>query len=348
MAKTLVVIVTHNSQQSGYLVDCLRSLRASLFVEAFDLCIVDNASTDDTILTVERQWPEAVIIKNAQNEGFAVANNQGFGYAIKHDYEFVFILNHDTVVEKSFLQAAIRGIGSNPKVAAVQSKLLLFDDKSKINSIGNEIHFLGFAYAGGHGTPDRQLPLTEITYPSGAATLFRVSALETVGFFNGEFFMYHEDTDLGWRFWLAGYRILLAPESVVYHKYQFSKSIKKFYYMERNRRLVVFQNYRLRTLLLIFPAGIAVAVAMLAYSLFSGWFVENLKVYWYFLHPNSWIKVIRTRRAVQKKRTVADREIIPRFVDRIEFQDITSPATRFLLNPFTRAYWFLVKPLIRW
>ena len=132
MAKTLVVIVTHNSQQSGYLVDCLRSLRASLFVEAFDLCIVDNASTDDTILTVERQWPEAVIIKNAQNEGFAVANNQGFGYAIKHDYEFVFILNHDTVVEKSFLQAAIRGIGSNPKVAAVQSKLLLFDDKSKI------------------------------------------------------------------------------------------------------------------------------------------------------------------------------------------------------------------------
>ena len=96
-------------------------------------------------------------------------------------------------------------------------------------------------------------------------------------YFNEDLFIYHEDLDLGWRLWLQAFRCLLAPQSVVYHKYDFSRSISKYYYMERNRYIVSLQNYKVATLIILLPAWLAMELGLLAFSLFSGFWKDKLK-----------------------------------------------------------------------
>lgn len=347
MPKVLIVILVYNGAE--YLRDCLSSLsKISYPKDKLEVLIIDNASTDGSVDYIKNNWAEVRLIENQKNIGFAVGNNIGMQYAIDNNFDYIYLLNQDTVVEHDFLNRVIEIGESDLKIGAVQSKLLLYHDKGKINSTGNEIHYLGFAFAGGYQAPDRELTVREITYPSGASVLLKVEALKLVGLFNHEFFAYHEDTDLGWRLWLGGWKVMLAPKSVVYHKYEFSRSIKKFYYMERNRRLVIFQNYKCPTILFVLPACFLMNLAMFFYSFVGGWWQEEFRVIWYFLKPKSWAKLFKARKQVQKKRKVKDKDIIKRFVGKIEFQDLQNPLLKYIANPIFNFYWQLVKKIIWW
>ena len=345
--KVLIIIISHNSAE--YIGDCLSSLaKINYPASDFKILVVDNASMDNSLELIEASYPTVELIKNQQNFGFVGGNNLGLQRAIEQNFDYAYLLNQDTVVTPEFLTEAVKSIQADPAIAAVQSKLLLFDQKDKINSWGNEIHYLGFAFAGGYLEPDRNLPVKEIAYPSGAAVLISLAALKKIGLFNPEFFMYHEDVDLGWRLWLAGYRVMLAPKSVVYHKYEFSRSIKKYYFMERNRRLVLLQNYRLATLIVIFPAWLLMDLAMFFYSFIAGWWREELKVCWYLINSGNWGKIWRSRQRVQATRKISDRQLIRRWVSKIEFQEIASPILKYLVNPALNLYWQVVKRLIFW
>jgi GT2 family glycosyltransferase len=147
----------------------------------------------------------------------------------------------------------------------------------------------------------------DIFYPSGAAVMYRAEALKEVGLFDEEFWMYNEDEDHGWRFWLAGWRVVLAPEAVVYHKYEFAKSIKQYYWMDRNRILCILKNYSLLILLLILPAFIIMEFGLVLFSLKGGWFKEKIKVWFYFLNPLKWVYIIQARRDSQAVRKIKDK-----------------------------------------
>ncbi|MFA6410203.1 MAG: glycosyltransferase family 2 protein [Candidatus Buchananbacteria bacterium] len=345
--KVLIIIPSYNG--TGFLPDCLSSLSKITYPkDQYEILVVDDVSTDNSVEYIKNNWAEIKLIVNEKNLGFAKVNNIGLQYAIDNNFDYAYLLNQDTVVEPDFLDQAIAISEVDEKIGAVQSKLLLYHDQGKINSIGNEIHYLGFAFAGGYLSPNAELETREITYPSGACVLLKVKALKTVGLFNPDFFMYHEDTDLGWRLWLSDFKVLLAPKSVVYHKYEFSRSIKKYYYMERNRYLVLLQNYKIATLFLIFPAACIMDVAMFFYSFITGWWRQELLVYRYFFLPKTWAKILKTRRLVQKKRKVSDKEIIKRFVGKIDFQDIQNPLLKYIANPIFNLYWQIIKKIIWW
>lgn len=345
--RVLIIIVNYNG--AGYLGDCLLSLtEINYSKDNFEILIVDNASTDGSVEYLKKNWVEIKLIKNLENLGFAAGNNIGFQSALQNNFDYAYILNQDTVVQPNFLAEAINIAETNPRIGAVQSKLLLYYNIGKINSIGNEIHYLGFAFAGGYLSPDRELAVREIAYPSGASTLFKTSVLEEAGLFNPDFFMYHEDVDLGWRIWLRGYQVVLAPKSVVYHKYEFSRSIKKYYFMERNRYLVLLQNYKLATLLLISPPLIIMGLSMFFYSFFAGFWREELRVCRYFLNSRNWQQIIKTRKKIQKNRHLGDAAVIKRFVGKIEFQDLSNPLLRYIANPILNLYWQIVKKIIWW
>lgn len=346
--KVLIVILVWNGV-AEFLSDCFSSLKKINYSkEDLEILAIDNNSTDKSVEFIKNNYPEVKIVTNKENIGFAAGNNVGLQYAIDNDFDYVYLLNQDTVVKADFLSEVIAVAETDEKIGAVQSKLLLYQDQGKINSIGNEIHYLGFAFAGGYQRPDQEMTIREITYPSGACTLFRVSALKQVGLFNADFFMYHEDTDLGWRLWLGGYKVMLAPKSVVYHKYEFSRSIDKFYYMERNRYLVLLQNYKIATLLLISPAACLMDIAMFFYSFIGGWWRQEFTVYAYFFKLKNWDKIMQTRQLVQSKRKVKDREVVKRFVGKIEFQDFQNPLLKYIANPVFNFYWQVVKRLIWW
>ena len=346
LPRVAVIIVTFNGRH--YLPDLFSSLQVVDYPDGYwRLVIVDNASSDGSADEVARGWPGTVLLRQTSNLGFAAASNVGLRYAIDHGFDFAYLLNQDTVVTPAFVREAVTVAQAEPSAAAVQSKLLLHGT-NLVNSRGNELHFLGFGYAGGHRQPDAPIGVREIAYPSGAAVLLRLEVLRRVGLLDESLFMYHEDLELGWRLWLAGYRSLLAPQSVVYHKYEFSRSIAKYYWMERNRYLVVLTHYRLGSLLLIWPLSLVVDLGLLVQSLRGGYLRQLVSAQCCVLQPRTWRWVLQRRRRLRPLRRVSDRELIRRFVSEIKFQDLPETSWLRFGNMVMRAYWQMVRPLVRW
>lgn len=343
-----IIIVTHNAAR--YLEDCLSSVYANDYPhDRFEVMVVDNASSDETVSMISHDWPEVVIIQSEGNSGFAQANNSAISRALDQGFEAVFLLNQDTTVDAHFLSLALTSLEADPAIGAVQSKLLLHDQPNLINSWGNELHFLGFGYAGGYRQPDSGINHDyDITYPSGAAVLIRSTALQDIGLLRGEFFMYHEDSDLGWRLWLAGWRVCLSANSIVYHKYEFSRSITKYYFMERNRRWMILSNFHWATLLLISPALVAMDIGMLLYAIRSGWRPQYLRAWSDAYAPQAWPLVRHWRRQVQQSRRVSERFVVSRFTGLIKFQEVDNLIVRWIMNPCLDLYWRCVRFFIFW
>lgn len=345
--KVAIIILSYNGRQ--YLPDCLSSLaKINYPKDNFKIIIIDNASNDGSVDYIKENFPEITLIANEKNLGFAGGNNVGINYAISQGFDYIYLLNQDTVVKADFLKEAVKVAESDDKIAAVQSKLLYFSNKGKINSWGNEIHFLGFGWTGGNLEDDKIKQNQEITYASGAASLWKIEALKEIGLFDEKLFAYHEDLDLCWRARLMGYKIMLAAGSVVYHKYEFSRSIKKYYFMERNRYIVMLQNYKWPTLFLIGPVMDLMEIGLFLFSLKSGWWREKIKVYKYLFQGKNLEKIFATRRKIQKERKVKDKEIVKHFVGEIKNQEIKNPFLDYFANPLFNLYWQIVKSIIWW
>lgn len=346
--KVAVIVVTHNAAR--YLDDCFGSLaaanRGDLEVKVI---AVDNRSTDDTVMRLRRDHPDVRVIVNDDNLGFAGGNNVGMKAALEQGADYVYLLNHDTEAAPDFLVEAVRVAGADELIGSVQSLLLLHPEKELINSSGNAIHFLGFGYCQDYRLPAsewRHAGVKELAYASGAGVLYRAAALRRVGLLDEHLFLYHEDLDLGWRLRLAGYSNVLAPHSVVYHKYEFSRSIAKYYYMERNRYIVLLQNLRPWTLAVLAPWLALSEAALFLSAVRSGWWKQKLRVYLYFLSPASWWRMVRARGRTQRLRQVSDREIVRLFTPVISFQDVSGPFTRYVANPLMTLLWSVLRLII--
>lgn len=346
--KLTILVVTYNARQD--IEGCLNSVMAQDYPkDLVKIIVIDNNSSDSTIGFVRDNYPQVKVINNRRNLGFAAANNQGYYLAQKQGSEYLVLLNQDTIVERDWLKELVRSIESNNKVAAVQPKILLYPEKDKINSLGNSIHFLGFAYCNHYLEPNDSDLTKEfsVPYASGAACILRLSALAKTGLFQDKFFMYHEDVDLGWRLNLAGYQVRVNPQAVIYHKYSYSKAKYKFYHMDRNRLIVLLQNYRVATLIMILPALIVMELGILFFSLKNGWFKEKIKGYsWIIYH---WPTIMNQRLDVRFKiRKVKDRDLLGLFTGSIKFQEIDNWLLAKVVNPIMEAYLWVVRKVIFW
>ncbi len=343
--KVSVVVVNWNGRR--FLTDCLSSLdRTEYPPDKLEIILVDNASTDDSAAWTAGQFPRVQIIRNATNLGFARGNNQGIGLALDSGADYAVVLNYDTVVEPSWLNELVQTAESDSRIGSVQSLVLLHQEPERINTSGNQLQYLGFGYCGQYCSNRKEVDsrIKDIAYGSGTAVLYHLSALRTVGLFDEDLFMYHEDLDLGWRLRLAGYRNVIAPESVVYHKYSFSRNPSKFFYLERNRQIVLMKNYRLWTLILLLVPLVAMEIGLLAYSLIGGWFTQKLAGYGSAFRQLA--DTLRKRRQVQTIRKVSDRSVAKTMTSTIEFEGITNPLLKWIVNPLLTAYWYVIKLFI--
>jgi len=351
MKNVALIIVNFNGLE--YLADCLTSLANLDYAkENYKIFLVDNASTDNSVNFVRANFPQVEIIVNKENLGFAKGNNIGIKKALAENFDYICLINQDTISDPGFLKELVKTAEADEKIAAVQPRIMLYPEKDKVNSLGNSIHYLGFGYSsGGYQQFNGNLEPKEIAYASGAAVLIKTNVLKQVGLFDPDFFMYHEDLDLGWRMRLAGYKILVVPNAVIYHKYQFSKSIKKYYFMERNRLLCLLENYKIGTLILIFPAWLVMEIGLLLFSLKSGFWREKLRVYGYFFKLSTWRKISRekgVKRGIRVRRVRRDRDIVKLFTGKIEFQEIDNYLLNKVANPLFDLYWRVIRRLIIW
>jgi len=325
--------------------------------EAWMLHFVDNGPGDGTLEEVRRlmseftdRIPAVRIHEPGRNLGFTGGNNLAMRLSIVAGRDYCYLLNGDAAFEPEALSEAVRAAESDPEIGAVQSLLVLQQDPDVINSWGNALHYLGFGYAYGYRRKRSEAPqaVTDIAYPSGAGVLLRVATLAEVGLFDESFTAYHEDLDLGWRTWLAGQRCVLAPRSVVRHHYEFSRSIEKWFWMERNRWLVILRNYRIATLVWLTPQLVASELALFVFAVAKGWWRDKLRVWTHLLKPTTWKYLARTRRLINKTRKRSDREILALTSPTIAYQDVESWPVKVLLNPVGKALHRLTKAVVFW
>ncbi len=290
------------------------------------------------------------VFNTGEDIGFSANNNVGLVKARELGCEYVHLTNEDTEVDHDYLIRAIEATQSDPKIAIVQSLLLLGQDQELINSSGNAYHFLGFGYSNDYkaniSTIDKQTK--EIGYASGAAALVRLSALEGEKLFDEKLFMYHEDTDLSLRLRSRGWKIVVEPKSIIWHWYEFGKSKNVFYLMERNRWALVLSYYKIWTLVLIAPMMLVMDLALTLFSIKNGWFDMKWKQIKELFDPSfrKWIKA--RRMVIQSLRTIPDKELLRLAVADIRFQgdSVRNPVLEYIGNPLMRLYWVVIKHLL--
>ena len=111
MNRVLVIVVTYNGMK--WLDRCLGSVAGA------DVFVVDNDSTDGSADYIQGHFPQAILIRSAENLGFSKANNLGFEYALKKGYDYVYLLNQDAWLEAGALETLVAAADSHPEYAVL-------------------------------------------------------------------------------------------------------------------------------------------------------------------------------------------------------------------------------------
>ncbi|MCR4263589.1 MAG: glycosyltransferase family 2 protein, partial [Candidatus Roizmanbacteria bacterium] len=215
--KPLVSIVIVNWNGMRFLKDCLESLKKARYPNR-EIIFVDNASADESVAFVKKNYPEMKIIQNTENLGYAEGHEKAIQQA---KGSLVLLLSTDTILEQNVLEELVKGIYSEKNIGCVMPKLVMHPQKDKIDSVGSFFIQNGMTYHYGREKNPRDAKYNKKMFvytAKGACLLFKASVLKKIGLFDKDFFAYFEETDLCHRVWLSGNKVLYWPYCFVYHK----------------------------------------------------------------------------------------------------------------------------------
>jgi GT2 family glycosyltransferase len=185
-----LIVVTYNS--AALLPDFFAALDRTTYA-SYEVLVVDNASSDDTLEYLAGRRPQVRLLSNSENLGFGRACNQGVRMARG---ELLVFLNPDVIVTPEWLSILVRHM-AECQDAGIICPTTLYPDQSM---------------------PATGAPLAETAAVPGCAMTVRRAAWEEIGGFDEQFFLYWEDTELCWRAWLLGWRVLEDLQAYVYHE----------------------------------------------------------------------------------------------------------------------------------
>jgi GT2 family glycosyltransferase len=312
------------------------SVRAVLASEGVrpDIVLVDNGCTSEAV-DVLSSVAGVTVVRPGRNLG-----------ARKAAGEFLAFVNGDAVVRPDALGALVAGLGGpDSDVGLTTPSLRLYDDPETLNSAGNPVHYLGISWAGGLGAAatayerGRSGP-EDVASTTGAATVVRADRFTALGGFCEPMFAYCEDTDLSLRCWQRGWRVVLVPDAIVLHRYEFSRNPQKLFLLERNRLLMVLTVYSARMLVAVLLPLLAMELAVLVMAVRHGWAGRKLAGWWWLLRNAGLVR--RRRREVQAARVVSDTRLV-----RLLTGDVTPGVDGLsvptMLRRVSVAYWALAR-----
>ncbi|GFP19357.1 rhamnosyltransferase [Candidatus Hakubella thermalkaliphila] len=256
-----LIFVNYNGKE--FLERCLSSLLNMEYdKDFFNVILVDNGSIDGSVDFVKEYFPWVKLIANKENLGFAGGMNAGLKHATG---KYVLIMNLDTEVHPSFLKEMVETADSDPTIGIVTCKVLHLDEKNIIDTVGGaNVDIYGFPSLIGGGEVDHgQYDYVTEVFASGHY-LARREVLEKIGGFDAKLFLSTDDIDIGWRAQLLGYRVVVNPFAIIYHKISglLLKDKKQTdinvrsrirYLAERSTLRMLLKNYSSYTLLKILP-----------------------------------------------------------------------------------------------
>lgn len=262
-----VIIVNWNGLEK--LKPCLKALQEQTKKPA-QIIVVDNGSNDGSVAWLQAQETCGLkVVPLSENRGFSGGNNAAWSHV---DGDIVALLNNDTVVQPTWVEAALKAF-EKPGTDMVACKIVRLQDPATMDKAGHLMYRDGLNRGRGTGHPASAFEAPgEALWPDGCAAFYRKALLEEIGFFDDDFYLYGEDADLGFRARWAGAKCWYAPQSLVYHHH--SASLGKFsptkaYYIERNRLWVLVKNFPM-TWLLLAPFYTVARYAMNVVSMLQG------------------------------------------------------------------------------
>lgn len=313
---TLVSIIVLNYNGLSFLPACLNSIN-SLKVNGFQVekIVVDNASTDGSLALLKKSYNDFKLITNPKNLGFAAAINQSIKKALG---EIIVTLNVDVVLDPNFVQAALMQF-QDVKVGAVAGKVLRLNNKQIIDSTGHVIYKNRLFIDRGDGEVDNGQydQVEEVFGVCAGVGIYRRAMLEDVKineeYFDEDFFLFLEDTDLSWRAQLFGWKTIYTPAVIAYH-WRGGVAARGSYIVEKNnfknRYLMLIKNDSFFSLVKTAPQLIFTDLLKTAGVLFRSpkSFIDGFKEA-LLLTPKMWQK----RSIIQGRKRVKPKEIEARW-----------------------------------
>ena len=213
MIKSTVIIPNYNGMK--FIENCMKALAQETSVK-YNVCVVDNGSTDGSREWVEENCPKVQLIALGENTGFCGAVNAGIKVS---KTPYVILLNNDTEVEYGFVRELEIALEKEEKSFSVSAKMVDMYHKDVLDGAGDLYCALGWAFALGKGksVKEHYTKPQEIFSACGGAVIYKKEVLDEIGIFDENHFAYLEDCDLGYRAQIFGYRNFYAPKAVVYH-----------------------------------------------------------------------------------------------------------------------------------
>jgi GT2 family glycosyltransferase len=337
-AVTSVVVVTHNS--AGLVAEVLDALAADSDAPE-EVIVVDSASSDGTLELLAGY--DVTVLARQDNIGFAAGCHVG-ARAARGDV--IVFLGHDTVPHPGWLSPLVQAV-DDPDVGVAMATIEDAERPGTFNTSGGVMTYFGLAWISEPGMkiPDEASPI-EVAFPSGAAMAIRKETWVEFGGFREPFFMYHEDSDLGWRLKLAGKKVVRVPSSRVSHRYDFGRSPDKMYHLERNRWIMLRSNYRRRTIAVLSPALFVVEVGITLTAIRDGWLPQKRQAWRDAVRGGALVR--EGRRMVATTRVVGDSVIIAGMGHQVsEIPQVELPRGTRLVEAFLGLWQRIALPVVR-
>jgi hypothetical protein len=257
MPKASVIVINYNGKD--FVIDCLRAIEGQSFKD-FDAIIVDNASSDNSLEEIKKFAEESLltyhikIIPLSINSGFAEGNLIGL---CQTEAEYIALLNNDATPDKEWLKELVKAMDTHPDVGICASRMIVYGT-NVIDSAGDGYSTLLKGFKRGEGENIEKYTKQEYIFGACAgAALYRRKMLEEIGFFDEDFFLIYEDTDLNFRVQLVGWKVIYVPTAIAYHKVRSTighMSDTAIYYSLRNSELIRIKNVPLGIFLRCLPS----------------------------------------------------------------------------------------------
>lgn len=248
-----IIIVNYNGKH--LLKECIQSILNQSY-PSIEIILIDNASQDGSVELVAALFHDVKVVKLQTNTGFSGGNLEGLKYATG---DYIMLINNDVVVDKDCISNLTASMEKHPDVGIGAAKILVYG-KDSIDSAGDGFSTSLKGFKRGEGLQSNNYDKEEYIFGACAGTaIYRRSMIDEIGFFDDDFFLIHEDTDLNFRAQLGGWKVLYIPSAVVYHKVRSTignMSDTAVYYSLRNSELVRIKNIPSWIFLRCFPAFI--------------------------------------------------------------------------------------------
>lgn len=247
--KPFVVILVLNWNNPTDTAACLESV-ARLRYANFKVVVVDNGSTDDSVVQLRRRFPMTEILETGANLGYAEGNNVGIRHALALGAEYVFVLNNDTTVSPTLLSELVELAEAHPQAGMIGPAVYCMEPDDMLFATGS---FIDWAQ-GNTWNRDMFMPVEagsgparaeQVDFVGGCGVLVRRAAIETAGLLNAHYYLNYEDVEWAVRIRRHGFEIWYAPQAVMWHKISATfggASPANTYYMTRNCLLFFWQN----------------------------------------------------------------------------------------------------------